>query len=100
MTDGSRMLDPGGQPLPPAIRWIAHQHSDRGAFARLADQISRMVCHMVRHEGLDEPVAVIVAFLSPQHEILTGCSRGALEGGGMQLPIQKLVGRPLIDQYS
>src|SRR5882757_1700770 len=59
----------------------------------------RVVPQMIAHEGLNEIVAVIVALLHTQRELLSRLRRGRREFLGQQLLIrQKLIGRALIDQ--
>src|SRR5260221_10889030 len=65
---------------------------------RLTFQLLRVVAQMVRHEGLHEVVAVIVARLHAQAERLTRLCGGRGEYFRHQLLGQKLIPGALIDE--
>src|SRR4051812_33139952 len=53
---------------------------------------------VIGDERLDEPVRVIVSRMAAQGEALTGGAGGRLERLGAQLPVEKLVGEPLVNE--
>ena len=57
-----------------------------------------MVHHVVSHERLDEPVAVVIARLHPQGQVLARGGSGLLECGRLQLHGQELVGVALVHE--
>src|SRR5690606_4986650 len=57
-----------------------------------------MEFQVVIHEGADEVVTVVVAFMPPQGERLTGLLARSLESFGIQLILQEVVGQSLIYQ--
>ena len=66
--------------------------------ASLLLQRGRMMAQVVRHEGLDEVIAVVVARLHPELELLARFRSRRGEFLGQQLLLQKLIRRALVDQ--
>src|SRR6185312_5114058 len=64
----------------------------------LSVQDFRVMDQVVLHEGRDEVVAVVVAFMAPQLQRVTNFLRRFLEQVGMQLQLQELVRETLVDQ--
>ena len=58
-----------------------------------------MMAQMIRHEGLNEIIAVIVARLHAQVQRLAGLRRGGGEFLRQQLLHQELIAAALIDEY-
>src|SRR5690606_16571057 len=63
-----------------------------------AGQGLRMVAQVVVDEGLDEPVAVVVAVVPAQPQGLAGGTAGGLEALRLQLLRQEAVGHSLVDE--
>ena len=57
-----------------------------------------MVTQVVSHEALDEVIAVVVAGLHTQLEVLTRILAGLDQEIGFELQLQELVGAALVDQ--
>ena len=57
-----------------------------------------MVVQMVRHESLDEIVAVVIARMTSVGQLLTGFAAGLFKQMGMELFFQERVGLPLVNQ--
>src|ERR687890_126833 len=68
----------------------------RGA-ASTAQELG-MVRQVVRDEGLNEVIAVVIALVAAQRERLADGAASGLEPVGMQLVGQELVGQALVDE--
>src|SRR5579863_7496555 len=62
------------------------------------EQALGVMCEMIRDEGLDEPVRMIVALVPAHGDGLAGLRSSRLERIGMELLDEELIGLPLIDQ--
>ena len=55
---------------------------------------------MIFHKGLNEIIAVIVAILAPQNQVLACFGTGSFQQLRLELYIEKLVVRTLVDKQS